>query len=101
MRQYNAFETDNIKFLVDRQVEFTTIQITETGLRKSILDATAPVRSYLKEQGIHDYSLQQQGTEHKRAIDTFVLDEGTMYETKTRYTVLSPRKETLGFGLRE
>lgn len=36
MRPYNAFETKNIKFLVDKQVEFTTIQITETGLKKSI-----------------------------------------------------------------
>ena len=43
MRPYNAFETENVKFLVDKQIEFATIQITETGLKKSILDATAPV----------------------------------------------------------
>ncbi len=66
MRPYNAFETRNVKFLVDRQVEFATIQITETGLKKSILDATAPVRAYLKEKNVHDYETQLQGQEHKR-----------------------------------
>lgn len=55
MRSYNAFESGNVKFLVDKQVEFTTIQITETGLKKSILDATAPVRAYFKENNLHDY----------------------------------------------
>lgn len=83
MRPYNAFETKNINFLVDNQVEFATIQVTETGLRKSILDATAPVRTYLKEQGIHNYESQPQGPEHKRFIDTFILTEVARYFTKT------------------
>ena len=83
MRPYNAFETKNVKFLVDKQVEFTTIQITETGLKKSILDATAPVRAYLKEKGVHDYEIQQQGPEHKRVIDTYILTEGDQHLTKT------------------
>lgn len=56
MRPYNDFEARNVKFLVDKQVQFVTLQITETGLKKSILDATAPVRAYLKETGIHDYT---------------------------------------------
>ena len=83
MRPYNAFETNNVKFLVDKQVEFTTIQITETGLKKSILDATAPVRAYFKEKGVHDYDLQLQGPEHKRVVDTYILTEGSQHLTKT------------------
>ena len=83
MREYNSFETGNVKFLVDNQVEFTTIQITETGLKKSILDATAPVRAYLKEKNVHDYDAQLQGPEHKRIIDTFILTEAAIYSTKT------------------
>lgn len=83
MRPYNAFETRNVKFLVDKQVEFTTIQITETGLKKSILDATAPVRAYLKEKNVHDYESQLQGPEHKRIIDTYILTEDAQYLTKT------------------
>lgn len=83
MRPYNAFETKNVKFLVDKQIEFATIQITETGLKKSILDATAPVRAYFKEKGVHDYDLQQQGPEHKRIIDTYILTEASHHLTKT------------------
>ncbi len=83
MRPYNAFETNNVKFLVDKQVEFATIQITETGLKKSILDATAPVRAYFKKNGVHDYDLQRQGPEHKRIIDTYILTEESHHLTKT------------------
>lgn len=83
MRPYNAFETKNVKFLVDKQVEFATIQITETGLKKGILDATAPVRAYFKEKNVHDYDLQFQGPEHKRVIDTYILTETAQFLTKT------------------
>lgn len=83
MRPYNDFETKNIKFLVDNQVEFTTLQITETGLKKSIMDATAPVRAYFKENNVHDYEMQPQGPEHKRLIDTYILTETTYHLTKT------------------
>lgn len=83
MRPYNAFETKNVKFLVDKQVEFTTIQITETGLKKSILDATAPVRAYFKEKNVHDYETQLQGPEHKRVVDTYILTEDSRHYTKT------------------
>lgn len=83
IRPYNAFETKNVKFLVDKQVEFTTIQVTETGLKKSILDATAPVRAFFKEKNIHDYETQLQGPEHKRIVNTYILTEDAQYFTKT------------------
>ena len=83
MRPYNAFETKNVKFLVDKQVEFATIQITETGLKKSILDATAPFRAYFKEKNIHDYETQLQGPEHKRVVDTYILTEEKQHHAKT------------------
>lgn len=83
MRPYNSFEKKNVKYLVDKQIEFATIQITETGLKKSILDATAPVRAYLKENYIHNYEHQPQGQEHKRLIDTVIFTEFTSYQTKT------------------
>ncbi len=83
MRAYNSFEAKNVKYLVDKQIQFATIQITETGLKKSILDATAPVRAYLKENNIHDYEQQPQGPEHKRLIDTIIFTEFTCKQTKT------------------
>lgn len=54
-RPYNDFEIRNVSFLVNKQIQFTTIRITETGLKKSIMDATAPVRAYLKENDIHNF----------------------------------------------
>ena len=73
MRQFNAFEEHNAGFLVGKQVEYATIQITETGLRKSIMDATSPVRAYLLRKGIHDYESQPQGPANKRLVETFIL----------------------------
>ncbi|MEE1022644.1 MAG: hypothetical protein U0L83_05895 [Muribaculaceae bacterium] len=99
MRPYNAFETQNVKFLVNKQVEFATIQITETGLKKSILDATAPVRAYFKENSVHDYEAQLQGPEHKRSIDTYILTEDTQYLTKTSlYRPVTKKRRSPSLG---
>lgn len=83
MRSYSDFETKNVKFLVDKQIDYASIQITETGLKKSILDATAPVRAYFLEHEVHDYENQPQGESGKRLIDTYILDEFSQYHTKT------------------
>ena len=83
MRPYNDFETMNVKFMVEKQIEFTTMQITTTGLKKSIMDATAPVRAYFKEKKIHDYDQQAQGPDHKRLITTIIMSESDYHVTKT------------------
>ena len=83
MRPYNDFELNNIQFLVNKQINFTTIQITETGLKKSILDATAPVRSYFLESNLHDYSLQKLGTDNRVFIPTHILTECSIFTTQT------------------
>lgn len=79
MRPYNEFESRNVRFLVNKRIEFATIQITDTGYDKGILDATAPVRAYFKEHGIHDYELQSQGDKViKRAA---IITEASLFET--------------------
>ena len=83
MRDFNAFEAKNVKFLVDKQVAYATIQITETGFKKSILDATTPVRAYFLEKGIHDYDDQLQGPEHKKIIETFILTDLEQHKTQS------------------
>lgn len=75
MREFNAFERSNVEFLVDRQVKYASIEITDTGLRKSILDATGPVRTYFVESGIHNYDLQAQGPENKKKVPTYILTD--------------------------
>lgn len=73
MRPFTPFEKMNMEFLVNHNIKFTQVQITATGLKKSILDATTPMRTYFKENGIHDYEYQQQGPEHKVKITTHIL----------------------------
>lgn len=75
MRQLTDFESDNVRSLTENSVAFTLIEPTETGLKKSIMDATGPVRSYLKEEGVHDYYLQGQGADHKVLIDSIIYDD--------------------------
>lgn len=73
MRPFTPFEKMNMEFLVNHNIKFTQVQITATGLKKSILDATTPMRTYFKENGVHDYEYQQQGPEHKVKITTHIL----------------------------
>ena len=72
MRPFNSFEKRNVEYLVNRNISFTQVQITATGLKKSILDATAPMRAYFKENGVHDYSLQLKGTNHKISKKAYI-----------------------------
>lgn len=55
----------NKKLLTQLGVEFSTFEITETGLKKSIIDATQSVRAHFELEGFHVYSDQIQGPENK------------------------------------
>ena len=83
MRPFTPFEKRNMEYLVNKNVKFTQVQITATGLKKSILDATTPMRTYFKENNVHDYSLQNKGQENKVIIKTYILTEYKEIETQT------------------
>lgn len=83
MRPFTPFEKTNMEYLVNHNVKFTQVQITATGLKKSILDATTPMRTYFKENNIHDYELQSQGPENKVTKKTFILTGGKVIKTTT------------------
>ena len=83
MRQFNRFEEKNVRFLVNQQISYATIQITETGLKKGILDATAPVRAYFLENDIHNYDVQLQGEGHKRMVRSYILTDMEIHETQS------------------
>jgi hypothetical protein len=76
MRQLSTVEINRIKSLTEKSVELCLIEPTETGLDKSIMDATGSVRAYLKTKGIHDYDLQQQGPDNKIQIPSFFITSG-------------------------
>lgn len=75
MRVLTESEQSKIKILTKNQVSLALIEPTENGLKKSIMDATGPVRSFLKENQIHDYDLQLQGPEHKVIINANIYTD--------------------------
>src|SRR5690554_2108140 len=72
MRKLTDAEQEKIKLLTKNQVSLTLIEPTETGLKKSIMDATGSVRNFLKSENIHDYDLQNQGPDNKILIPTII-----------------------------
>jgi hypothetical protein len=78
MRKLSTVEINRIKILTENSVELTLIEPTKTGLGKSIMDATGPVRSYLKENSIHDYDHQKQGQASKICILSYLVTQGNL-----------------------
>jgi len=64
---------------------------TETGLKKSILDAIGPLRDYLREAGVHDYLGQAQGVEAKRLVRAVYVYAGR--ERQTVASLYRPRSK--------
>lgn len=85
MRPFTAFEQKNLKFLVNHNLKFTQVEITPTGLSKGILDATAPMRAYFLENGIHHYEEQLQGQEHKQIKAACILTDTTQIPTNVSF----------------
>lgn len=83
MRPFTPFEEKNMAFMVNHNVEFTLVQLTATGLKKGIMDATAPMRTFFLEKGVHNYEEQLQGQEHKQTVKTIILDGINSKETTT------------------
>lgn len=75
LRPLTEIERARIKRLTAEAVDITLLQPTRTGIEKSILDATASVRNFLKEHDIHNYNLQGLGAlEHGVKIEAVLLD---------------------------
>jgi hypothetical protein len=75
MRQLSVLEINRIKLLNENSIELALIEPTKTGLEKSIMDATGPVRTYLKSKLVHDYELQMKGPEYKIQFATNFISE--------------------------
>ena len=75
MRALSKTEENRLKILTKNSVSLALIEPTETGLNKSIMDATGPIRNYLKENNFHDFEVQQQGPEYKVIIEGFIYDQ--------------------------
>jgi hypothetical protein len=64
-RPLDEIESKNLAILNTSGCKSTLLFVTATGLKKNILDATEPFRALLKENGIHDFAHQSQGTQNK------------------------------------
>lgn len=83
LRQLTEVERQRMKRLTAESVDITLLQPTKTGLGKSIMDATAAVRNYLKEAGLHDFDEQGRGArENGVKLDAYLLSETTLLESK-------------------
>jgi MvaI/BcnI restriction endonuclease family len=81
-RPLSQAESDNLTALNEAGVASTLLFITATGLEKSILDATEPMREMLHRAGIHCYATQSQGDEGKVTLKAFLVDGAGQHEVK-------------------
>ncbi|MBP5091344.1 MAG: MvaI/BcnI restriction endonuclease family protein [Bacilli bacterium] len=58
------------------------ISPTETGLRKSIMDAILGVQCFLRNSNLHDYNAQKQGPDNKVALKAFFVTPQGLVESK-------------------
>jgi MvaI/BcnI restriction endonuclease family len=70
-----------LRLFTDHGVECTFLVPTKTGLEKSIMDATKSVREYLKNNSIHDYDSQDQGTDNKVKIPVKILSKDKVLDS--------------------
>lgn len=56
-------------------VDYALLHPTETGLKKSIFDATQSIVDFLLRRGIHDYHNQNKGQHHKKILATIFIHE--------------------------
>ncbi|NJB69892.1 hypothetical protein GGR42_000354 [Saonia flava] len=69
--------TKNIEILKAKGIDYSIIIPTDTGLKKSIMDAVSGVREFLLRNGIHDYENQELGPTHKVKPECiFITNDG-------------------------
>ena len=74
--------TEVLAFFSTRGIEVAFLVPTETGMAKSIMDATSSVREFLKLAGIHDFETQPQGQEHKKLVPAEIVTAAGLYRTE-------------------
>jgi hypothetical protein len=74
--------TGVIKLLAKYGIEAGFIVPTPTGLEKSILDAHSSLREFFKKNSIHNYDLQEQGSDNKVLLTVNLVNESSITQTK-------------------
>jgi len=63
----------NKAYFASLGIDYSIFEPTVTGLKKSILDATRPVRSHFEIEGFHNFDKQGQGDDHKIIKEAFFV----------------------------
>lgn len=71
MRDLTELEGLNVEFLNSHGIEFTTVCLTANILDHGIFDASKPIKTYLKDTGVHDFDTQKPG--EKVLIPTHII----------------------------
>jgi hypothetical protein len=79
----NISVIETLRKFKEKNIPVCFLVPTITGLEKSIMDATSDVRDFLLNKNIHDYNKQTQGTDSKKLINTFLISNNVVVETKT------------------
>lgn len=75
-------EASNLAALNNAGLDSGLIFLTATGLKKSILDATQPIRELLLAAEVHDYANQCQGENSKIKLPCAIYDSGIRNNTE-------------------
>ncbi len=79
-------ESQNLAILNAAGIESVPLFLTATGYSKAICDATDPMRAFLFEHSVHDYSRQRQGKDNKviRQLQ-FLTEDGMRFMDMALY----------------
>ncbi len=83
LNQSNISVIDTLRTFKQANIPVCFLVPTETGLKKSIMDATASVREFLDSSRIHNFDQQLQGTGSKVLIKTVLISSEEIIETQT------------------
>jgi len=72
----------NIEILKAKGIDYSIIIPTDTGLKKSIMDAVSGVREFLLRNGIHDYESQELGPTHKIKLECIFVTNDDEFSTE-------------------
>ncbi len=81
-RELSQKENEKVKILKENEIYYELLYLTETGLKKSIIDARKPIVKLLKNTQIHDYDNQGTGTNHKVTLPCIIISANESVETK-------------------
>ena len=70
-----------LPFFAHTNVAVAFLVLTPTGYEKSIMDATAPMRQFLLDAKIHDYTIQRQGPQNKVIVPAYFVNPDGLIKT--------------------